>query len=206
MAIDVICTWAAHELNANLLVECADLVFPLIFFNERRLIAWIDSDICKVALFAWFKRQAVAGTVFTGAALTDTSVVAITGMSSASFMQTTTLGVWLVLVPLTLACAALVAMLIFSYSACYLCKTDATRARAWIACDARLVGRRAALVVKVHALRSKEDFIDINKTPDVFGDAVSVGASYEDAQSPYRWLASWAIEQLLLVLAAVVRV
>ena len=111
--------------NAKILIECADIVFHALFFNTRRHVICIDSDMCKCAMFAWFERQAVKKVVFEGATLSDASIKAITGFSSANFVHTTTLGVWLVVVPWTTCCESHMKLLIFSYSACYLCKKAA---------------------------------------------------------------------------------
>jgi len=45
-----------YKLNAQVLIECANLVFPVLFFNPARVILCIDSDMCKYAMFAWFAR------------------------------------------------------------------------------------------------------------------------------------------------------
>ena len=111
-----------YKLNAQIIIECADIVFPVLFYNISRLIVCIDSDMCKCALFAWFGRQAAMQRAFSAVALTDASLVAISGISSANYVQATTLGVWLVHVPEIDTCASHVVLVIFSFSSCYLCK------------------------------------------------------------------------------------
>ena len=109
------------ELNGEIMQRCADFVFPLLFYSAR-LVLIVDSDMCKAALFRWFQRQAADGFRFGGVALSDTTMTSWTGMSSAHFYHTTTLGAWLVFVPTRGTWESHFVLIIFGYSSCFLCR------------------------------------------------------------------------------------
>ena len=47
--------------NASLLAEWADFHFPTFFLDQMRLVACVDSGMCKRQLHGWFEKMAKEG-------------------------------------------------------------------------------------------------------------------------------------------------
>ena len=107
--------------NASLLAEWADFHFPTFFLDQMRLVACVDSGMCKRQLHGWFARMAAEkGIIFTALPLSVSFVSFIAGYSGANFMDTSGLSIWLVFVPaIAGVCEAHAKFVVFGYSQCY---------------------------------------------------------------------------------------